>query len=389
MMGSVSGTIWRWGVMTSLTLVATALTAHADVTTERSASILIFPKVLSDSLGLQTGGVPVDTIIQISNKSNQLVFARCFYVNAVPLDPSRPPSLGNPAFWQEVDFEITLTKQQPTHWIVSTGRRIESGDPICSRTVHNCNGAGFDPGAGTSFVPPVGNPFTGELKCIEVDSTGAPLNGNHLKGEATIVSRLTGDASEYNAVGIVGLNTNTGPNDGDNTLCLGGGTSDQCPNGAEYNACPETVILNHFAENATDPVIETLGNGPSRVNTELTLVPCSEDFENQAPLPVVIQFLGFNEFEQSFSTSTTVTCWGNFRLGAFGRIFDISLLGTRFAQTRLTAVDTDMNGTPIPGGFVGVAEEFHQQPGAVSRVALNLHGEGERQSTDLIILPEQ
>jgi hypothetical protein len=79
-------------------------------------------------------GTPVDTIIQISNTSNSMVFAHRFHVNAVPPKPSR---------------------------------------------------AEFDPGR----IPPAGkDPFSGELKCIEVDSSGAPIDGDHLKGEATIVT---------------------------------------------------------------------------------------------------------------------------------------------------------------------------------------------------------
>jgi hypothetical protein len=299
----------------------------------------------------------------------------------------RPPSPTNVPIWQEVDFEIFLTKQQPTHWLLSNGRFDDPSDnKSCSV---DCSGAGFDPGR----IPPAGNdPFTGELKCIEVDSSGAPINGNHLKGEATIVTTDgRAEVSEYNAIGVLGLNTDLNSNDSDNTLCLGGGKRPGCTNGAEYNACPQTVILNHFAEGATDPVIEALGNGnggKSSVSTELTLVPCSEDFENQIPPSVVVQFLITNEFEAQFSTSTTVTCWGNFRLndiGSIGRILEIGTLGTRFAQTRMSPAADDQP------GFVGVVEEFHTQPTAsapiTSRAALNLHVEGARPNGDVILLP--
>jgi hypothetical protein len=385
-MGSASGMIGRWAVVTSLALIASVAAAHADITTERSASILIFPKIVFDSSGLQTG-TPVDTIIQISNTSNSMVFAHCFYVNAVPPDPTRPPSPTNVPIWQEVDFEIFLTKQQPTHWLLSSGRQVDPSDNKSCST--DCSGAGFDPGR----VPPAGtDPFTGELKCIEVDSSGAPINGNHLKGEATIVTTDgRAEVSEYNAIGVLGLNTDLNSNNSDNTLCLGGPVTQSCPTGAEYNACPQTVILNHFAEGATDPVIEAFGNGnngQSSVSTELTLVPCSEDFENQVPPSVIVQFLITNEFEAQFSTSTTVTCWGNFRLntiGSIGRILEIGTLGTRFAQTRMSPAD---NNQP---GFVGVVEEYHTQPtltGSItSRAALNLHVEGARRNGDIILLP--
>jgi len=382
MMGSASGTIRRWGASLSLVLIVTLGSARGDVTTERSSSILIFPKVLFDSSGFQTNG-PVDTIIQISNVSNSLVFAKCFYVNAAPLDPTSPPGVFNPTQWQEVDFEISLTKQQPTHWLVSTGRRFDPTDNKPCKV--DCSNAGFDPGgAGPGgLIPPVSDPFTGELKCIEIDSSGAPISGNHLKGEATLVTP-DGDASKYNAIGVIGL---TNSNDSNFTLCLGGGVSDRCPNGPEYNGCPQTVIVNHFADHASDPVINELGNGPSSVRTELTLVPCSEDFENQTPPAVTVQFLLTNEFEELFSTSTSVTCWGDFFLSDISPIFEASFLATRFAQTRMTP------GGDEQSGFVGIAEEFHHQPrpvpgGLTSRAALNLHVEGARPLNDIILVPE-
>ena len=45
------------------------------------------------------------------------------------------------------------------------------------------------------------------------------------------------------------------------------------------------------------------------VRTHLTLVPCSEDFNLQAPITTAVQYLVFNEFEQRFSTSRSVRCF--------------------------------------------------------------------------------
>lgn len=380
-MGSVKAAIGGGSVL--LALIGLSLPAYADVTTERSSSILIFPKVIATTSDPQAPAT-VDTIIQISNTSNSMAFAHCFYVNAAPLDPSSPPGVGNPAQCQEVDFDIYLTKQQPTHWIVSTGRRVESDTPAdktCNTSFKSCFGAGLDPGG----IPPVPDIFTGELRCIEVDSSGAPINGNHLKGEATIVT-ANGDASKYNAVGVLGLNTNTNSNNGDDTLCLGGGVSASCPTGAEYNACPRTLILNHFASGASDPVLDELMGGPSRVTTDLTLVPCTEDFQNQIPGRGVIQFLITNEFEEVYSTSTTVTCWANFSLNKVNSVFSSSILGTRFVQTRMTPVPA-VDGTQ--SGFVGVVEESHFPQASLpdfARAAANLHGEGQRQNGDLITI---
>lgn len=381
MTGSAIRTMRRVWLVPAV-VVACAVAAYGDVTTERASSILIFPRVLSDAAGLQTGD-PVDTIIQISNTGNSMVFAHCYYVNSSPADPTQPPGVFNPPQWQEVDFDIRLTKQQPTHWIVSQGRRDDPSDRGCSRTNRACNDAGFDPG----LIPPVPDPFVGELKCIEVDPAGAPINGNHLKGEATLVTP-EGDASKYSAIGILGLNTAVSSNDGDGYLCLGNAPAEVCPGGAEYNACPQMVVLNTFAEGASDPVVEAFGNGPSRVFTELSLVPCSQDFENQVPASVVVQFKIINEFEELFSASTTVTCWSSFRLAEVARVFEVGFVGSRFVQVLMHAA------TPEYPGFIGVAEEFHVQPAVapgefrVARGALNLLVEGERPNGDVIRLIE-
>jgi hypothetical protein len=373
-MGRTSGAIWRGGQAIILALVVAASTVRADVTTERSGSILVFPKVISDAPA-------IDTIIQISNTSNSMVYARCLYVNGALPNPTAPPSSANSPQCQEVDFDIFLTKQQPTHWVVSTGRPVSStapSDQQCDPTFRDCNGAGLDP----SRIPPVSDNFTGELKCIEVDSSGAPLNGNHLKGEATIVS-ADGDAGKYNAIGIPGLNTNSNVNNGDDNLCLGGGVTPSCPTGAEYNACPDTLIVNHFAAGASDPAIDEFAAGGSNVRTEVTLVPCTEDFENQIPGQAVVQFLIVNEFEEVFSTSTTLTCWANWNLGAVNPVFSEAFLGSRFAQTRMHPA------TPDQSGILGVEEEFHKllPVGNESRDALNLHGEDDRPDGDVIVLP--
>ena len=134
MKGSASGVLGRLGVATTLLLLATLLPARADVTIERGASILIYPKVLYDSQGLQTPNGPVDTLIQISNKSNSLVFAHCFYVNAslTNVNTGMPCTVQGPTClpqWQEKDFDVILTKQQPTQWLASQGRNITQGQP--------------------------------------------------------------------------------------------------------------------------------------------------------------------------------------------------------------------------------------------------------------------
>lgn len=401
------------GIAVALGLMASS--AGALVTTERGASILAFPKILADG--------SADTIIQITNISNNMVHAHCFYVNA------QEDSFGNP-LWQITDFTIWLTKQQPTHWQVSEGRFVNPSDnTLCIQNgqyypSEQCDGAGIDPGA----IPPVPTDFVGELKCVEVDVAGNPIGGNHLKGEATIITSDS-DVSKYNAVGIQGtdLAGETGnelllnqPNDADGGDPVG-----------QYNACPNVLLLNHLADGVTDPILyanglggtcavggapcysdddcETTCDNPPQILdsanevdlrsaslTDLTLIPCSQDFENSVASSVTVQFEIFNEFEQRLSASTTVDCWANFYLFEVDSpldpersVFSFATLGTVAAHTRLTP-------NPDDGAVVGVAGVTRaDNQGNLTRAAFNIHMEGDRFSasggeiTDVITLPDR
>jgi hypothetical protein len=140
--------------------------------TDRPGSILMFPKVV------RTG--QRDTIVQITNTGNSINWVHCFYLSA-------PDGSG---YCGAVDFELVLTRQQPTQWRVSQGRRVDPTDSFGSA------GAGFDPG----LIPPVPPGFQGALVCVEVDANGNPLGQNRLKGEVTIMDDSTGDVSKYNAI---------------------------------------------------------------------------------------------------------------------------------------------------------------------------------------------
>jgi hypothetical protein len=366
----------------AVVLGGVAVSARADVTTEKGASILIFPKVRADGT--------FDTIIQITNISNNMVHAQCFYVNAFLLDtlthlPCTVPSATCVPQCQETDFTIWLTKQQPTHWSVSEGRTFDPYPDFCSSSssFKKCSDAGFAPG----HIPPVID-FVGELKCIEVTDSGEPITRNDLKGEATLVSLVTvedgtlssnltakGDIAKYNAIGLRG-NPDVAPG---NPLSLDGGET--------YDACPAKLILNHFASGAPDPVVHELvdDSSSSAEFTDLTLVPCSEDFENQIPKSVTVQFLIYNEFEERFSTSTTVSCFMESELTRIGpqpssvsnSVFGYPVLGSDVGQAIITPV---VQSDGSSGGLVGIAEKVttveEASPAASARAAYNLHTEG-------------
>jgi hypothetical protein len=334
----------------------------AMVTTEQSASILVFPKVIADGTR--------DTIIQITNTSNNMVHAHCFYVNGqLTNGPGSTQSSRNPPLCLETDFDIWLTKQQPTFWTASAGRRATSPGPLYP---------GIAPAV---LIPPVAPDFVGELKCIQVDSSGAPLSGNALKGEATIGTRLTQDVTKYNAIGVKGYNTN----DQDSVLCLGSSTASlpsSCPNGREYEACPSGWFLDHPATQNGVPY-------PVYTGTNLTVVPCTENFETQAATSVTMQFLVTNEYEQTLSTSTTVTCWASWDLGSkdtdsFLRTFQLGVVGGTQLQTRLRTAAGSKS------GVIPVLEEYRGNPttSGSAKAARNGHATPQDQpGMDVITFP--
>lgn len=430
--------------VTAAVLGMTVVDARADITIERGASILAFPKVLAD------GGT--DTLIQITNVSNSMVHAHCFYVNAQLPFPDLPenPITGNTPIWQETDFWIWLTKQQPTHWLVSSGRFPNPLDNCFDGNqidVEDCENAGIDPGA----IPPVAANFIGELRCIEVDAAAVPIGGNHFKGEATLKSG--GDVAKYNAIGI---EASEFAGETGNTLLLNWPKGTVPEEGQQYSACPAQLIVNHLAEGATDPVIlknlrggtcesneanegqgagplsqipcesdadceslmprngdaqgplpVTCENGPriqdgagalalrSATINDLTLIPCEADFENQIPGKVTVQFKVYNEFEQVFSASTSVECWANFNLfevnsgnNPENSPFHVANLGSAAAMTVITPVD------PF-GSLLGVHGTLRaDRDGQLARTLNNIFIEGDRftatnrQVVDEIILPE-
>jgi hypothetical protein len=374
--------------------------ARADVASDRAAAILVVPKIVFDSDGRYTpNDKPTDTEIQITNVSDQQVFARCFYVDAVSHCSNSPSqacftTLDCQTFgaggicvpgWVETDFQISLTPHQPIVWTASAG-------------------LSKPPSGAKGDIPRVSeDPFFGELKCVEVDSNNAPTDQNDLKGEATIVAANSGgpDARGYNAIGVQAI---PGINDGNNTLILGG--SD-----AEYNGCPSVLILDNFFDDAVEPI-----TGDS-VKTHLTLVPCSEDFLNQQTFFTTVQLLVFNEFEQRFSASRPLNCFHEFELCSLGlqtdrpiddddpasqscqrSIFSAFVQGTLTGQTRIRGTDSGQpnnfaNGAEAPGnGLLGVAEEFFRDDAGdldsvVTSDAFNIDQSGERTTPDFIILP--
>jgi virginiamycin B lyase len=317
-----------------------ALAQSGLVGLNRSASILILPKVIVDA--------GQDTIIQVSNTSNSLVHARCFYVATTGGQQTQS------------EFSITVASARPTFWVASQGLLPGNAPP------------GF-----SNLIPALAMPFQGDLLCVEVDAVGAPIGGNHLVGEATLVDTSSGDVAKYYAIGLLG-NEN---NDGNNTLCLGGGITANCPNGPEYDACPQSWRLDHFADGAEDSVI---GAG-SAIHTNLTLLPCTQDLTSQSPQTVNVGLSVTDGFGQRFSIATGVTGWSDLPLATIDNIFSRDVLQTDHAQTQVSpAQPGDGN------GVMALAQEFHDSgppASSTASAAINLYPQGQRVDGDQIVLP--
>lgn len=326
--GRLGGIALRFGLMAAWTGIFLSRAA-AQPTTQRPASIVIFPKVIADGSR--------DTVIQLTNTSNNVRSALCLYLDGSLSNPSLPQSPSNAPLCAQTNFDLTLAAQQPTYWVASKGRAVDPAAP-----------AGIAPG----LIPPVGGNFVGALFCLEVDPSGAPISGNSLIGAAALQDVASGDVAQYSAIGLRGFGTN----DGDGILCLGGSVTATCPMGAEYDACPAAWSLDHLADGAQDSIV---GTG-STVRTELTVVPCAQDFYLASPTSVTVAMQTRNEFEVRSSGAFTFDCWTNRSATPA-----VGVLGTTYALTSLSS----------PSGVAMVAQEFHvDNVNALSTsVATNLH----------------
>ena len=542
-----------WAASLAAHLAALPSGAVADITSDHPAAILVFPKIIVDTAS------GLDTMVRITNVSTTAINVFCFYVNATPSCPLGLPdatscfpnkqtcfgTLGedqHSAFcqpkWQETDFLIRLTQNQPTGWLVSRGERATNCDrldgvcsndgttlcdedtpclvpgsrcvrPACLPLADGRVGPTNEFNTGAIPVSPE-DPFIGELKCIALDDGQRPVARNDLIGEALIGKVQAGpdksiDVAGYNAIGIPAIKNEcllpagicslsatpcTGPleceatNNRDYTLVLGGPAAS-----AEYEGCPNILIVDHYFDGAADTLVRNFcradgtcnvsgidcasdsecienicrdnactitetactDNGDcvnecvddpvqcppngscctlsgescrenddctepdfqTRVVTEVTMVPCTEDFENQetAPYRTTAQFLVFNEFEQRFSASISVECFREIRLSDITSpgqnhrsIFSAGVSGTLTGQTRIRGGEGTGTGSR-PAGFalLGVMEEFRcsgaefdfplcnyvDSDRMVSGVAKNVHIQGRRPDSDFIYLPQQ
>lgn len=353
------------------------------------AAYLHFPKIVAHTTSptaqpaLQAGEFARDTVIQITNTSDELVDVNCYYVNAnrhCGGPPGTGPVCRNDADcapgvrclpgWRSEDFQIQFTPRQPIGWVVSVGRTLPCFGGGCAGDFSQ-----------TGLIPAVSeDPFIGELRCLRVEED-VPVASNVLIGEATIVESGPFGAptdvllAGYNAIGFEAIENVSPPGD---ALCLGG-APDGVDCAALYTPCAANLSLQHFFDGAETPA--------GVVSTELTLAPCSAVLEAGNLIApenrVVALMLVYNEFEQRFSTGTVVNCLENTRLvdidtplGPIGdstSLFSIGTQGTLGGQTRIKGVSS----TPGYGpGLVAIAQQYFRDEGnnLVSSTAYHVNG---------------
>jgi hypothetical protein len=360
------------------TATGLATPASADVSSTNPAAIVIYPKLVADA------DAGIDTVLQLTNVSSQPANVRCFYVNANGHCSNDPARICNPnrditgpegcstgasciPGWIETDFRFRLSPNQPIMWRVSEG--------LDTFPLSNQPGPGGHFNDQSSIPPASEDPFLGELKCVVVGDDELPIDANWLGGHATIVNDNEPDIAGYNAIGIQAI---PGANNRDNTLVLG----------QEYNGCPNILSLDHFFDDASDPVTN------DNIRTNVTFVPCSQDFNLQLPKSLTVQFLVFNEFEQRFSASKKIDCLTDIalsdidtRLGSFGdsqSIFNVAVQGTLTGQTLARGVNDESENAPGGETILMIAQRTNDETWSAAYVA---HQRGVRAQSDLIVLP--
>ena len=226
---------------------------------------------------VEGGGQTTDTRVELVNLSSGPVSLDCTYV---PAD-----TCGG------FDFQVMLTPNQPISWLASRG--VFSG--------------------GTA-VPPFSS--TGELKCVVLPLEESVSAHNTIQGRAAVFG-ADGQTIGYSAVGFLRLT--------DGPL-----TNEIDLDGVTYTQCPDKQ---HFVILASDPA------DPS-AQSELVIAPCSEDLENLNPATTVVQLLVYNEFEEVFSSSTSVTCSFRRKLLQISNVFAAATLGSPTAHLIVQGVQS-------------------------------------------------
>jgi len=258
-----------------------------------------------------------ETRVELMNLTSAQVSVECFYVDGGTCN--------------EIGFFVNLTGNQPLSWNASTGIG----------------------GSGRRVAPPFRG--DGELKCVVVPRTPDLSSYNALQGRALVSDLNPSTASNPQTIGYAAIAfRRLSPGDFTGVVSL---------DGINYEMCPDRLHFQVLAQTTSS-------------NSELVLVPCSQDLELQTPSSANIQLAIINELEQQFSGATTVKC--------FNRINFSSLSPLRRSALGTDTAHLMVRGTDVP--VVGlVVDRFTTTSGAPSTSSNEPDLEGGRPAT--VVLP--
>ena len=251
---------------------------------------------------VEGGGLTRDTRVELVNLTNRDLEAQCFYVQS--------------GFCSETDFFVRLTANQPQSWLASRGAS------------NSLTG---------SAVPPFSG--TGELKCVVLPSRPEVDAHNAIQGRA-IVFGADGQTISYGATGFRRLT------DGDYTSLIE-------LDGETYTQCPGEL---HFAFIAADD------DPSSAPESEMVLVPCSEDLENLRPATTSVLFQIVNEFEETLSASLTFTCYDRRPLRRISNVFTAAFLGSPTGHVTVRGVQEPLLGLIVDQFVDGALSTSANEP---------------------------
>lgn len=298
--------------------------------TVKKGSLLIFPKV--ELRWDNSGKLTQDTIITLVNDFTRDVKVKLYFVNGdAPTDAVYADALQTILVerkhngWNQVDCAITLTDNESTYLVMSSGvggcQRFTILDP------------GTPPGR-PNLEPDGGRVLRGFVIAFAVDENQAEISWNHLSGHADLIHYGLRSAWEYQAYAFQAMNpTNGAPTDGT--------PGELSMDGQEYDYSFNTLLFDFFAVGST-----AFSNGGVTVmlDTDLTLMPASVDLRQDScgPITTKAHFDIWNANEDFRSgTARCITCWDQTLLSAYSvnngldNNFILADLGTDKGKARI------------------------------------------------------
>jgi hypothetical protein len=147
---------------------------------------------------------------------------------------------------------------------------------------------------------------------------------NTLQGRAIVYS-ATGRTISYGAIAFQRLS----PGEFTGVVALDGRT---------YAQCPEKL---HF------DVLTDQPSGTPPTTSELILMPCSQDLLLQTFSTITVQLLIVNEFESTFSTSISITCFDRQKLSEVSDSLLRQTIGTETAHLIIRGVQGPLLGLVV------------------------------------------